>query len=107
MTRNCNICPLPVAQSFPDNLADSTHRLHGATALHSSEGRASEGLKRGTGTMAGQKVEDRALGLLTAFERAGRSVSRVIIEGRRIELELETGQDSDEFERIDMRHGKA
>ena len=57
--------------------------------------------------MAGRTLEDKALSLLAAFERAGRAVNRVVIDGRRIELELASGEDSDEFDRIDMRHGKA
>ncbi len=52
------------------------------------------------------KIDQRALSLITSFEKAGRSISRVTIEGRRIELELSKEQDSDEFDRIDMRHDK-
>lgn len=44
--------------------------------------------------------------MLNAFENAGKPVSRVIVDGRRIELELSSIQESDEFDRIDMRHGK-
>lgn len=57
--------------------------------------------------MTAIKLEQQALRMLAAFESAGRSVSRVVIEGRRIELELSKGEDGDEFDRIDMRHGKA
>ncbi len=56
--------------------------------------------------MAASKIERKALTLLNAFENAGKPVSRVIVDGRRIELELSSFQDSDEFDRIDMRHGK-
>ena len=56
--------------------------------------------------MSARNLEEKALSLLAAFENAGRAVSRVVIEGRRIELELAMGEDSDEFSRIDMRHGK-
>lgn len=56
--------------------------------------------------MAASTVEQRALRLLTAFENAGKLVSRVTIEGRRIEIVLSKEQDADEFDRIDMRHGK-
>ena len=56
--------------------------------------------------MSALKIEQRALSLLNAFEKSGRVVSRVIIEGRKIELELFKGQDIDEFESIDMRHDK-
>ncbi len=61
----------------------------------------------GGSVMARSTVEQRALDLLNTFERAGKAVSRVTVEGRRIELVLATEQDSDEFDRIDMRHGKA
>ena len=57
--------------------------------------------------MARSTVEQRALALLNTFERAGKAVSRVTVEGKRIELVLVSEQDSDEFDRIDMRHGKA
>lgn len=43
---------------------------------------------------------------LSAFERAGRPVGRVIVDGRKIELDLMSDQPVDDFERIDMRHGK-
>jgi hypothetical protein len=56
--------------------------------------------------MATSKIEQSALSLLAAFENAGKSVSRVIVEGKRIELVLSTEHDVDEFDRIDMRHDK-
>lgn len=56
--------------------------------------------------MAGSRVEQRALRLLKTFENAGKTVSRVTIEGRRIEIVLSKEQDVDEFDGIDMRHGK-
>ena len=56
--------------------------------------------------MASTNLEQSALSLLTAFEKAGKSVSRVIVEGKRIELVLATEHDADDFDRIDMRHGK-
>jgi len=56
------------------------------------------------GKMAATNIEQKALALLNTFERAGKSVTRVTIQGRKIELELSTGQGGDEFERIDMRH---
>ncbi|MDJ0995625.1 MAG: hypothetical protein QNI90_18745 [Dinoroseobacter sp.] len=56
--------------------------------------------------MAGITAEQKALSLLNAFERAGRAVSRVVVDGRRIELELAPSDDRDEYDRIDMRHGK-
>ncbi|WP_425050475.1 hypothetical protein [Psychromarinibacter sp. S121] len=57
--------------------------------------------------MAVTGIEQKALGLLNAFERAGKSVSRVLVDGRKIELVLEQrgAAEADEFERIDMRHG--
>lgn len=54
--------------------------------------------------MPSTTLEQKALSLLNTFERAGKSVSRVVIEGRRIELEIHKGDDVDEFDRIDMRH---
>lgn len=56
--------------------------------------------------MAGTTIEEKALRALAAFERAGKSVSRVTLDGRKIELVLRSGDEADEFERIDMRHGK-
>ena len=57
--------------------------------------------------MAQAKIEDKALRFLAAFERAGKSVGRVTIDGKKIELVLiESGQ-VDEFERIEMRYDKA
>ena len=56
--------------------------------------------------MAGTTIEEKALRALAAFERAGKSVSRVTLDGRKIELVLRLGDEADEFERIDMRHGK-
>jgi len=51
-------------------------------------------------------VEQKALSLLRAFEGAGKSVHRVSIEGRRIEIELSKEDVRDEFERINMHYGK-
>ncbi|MBY6202456.1 hypothetical protein KUV65_13840 [Maritalea mobilis] len=59
------------------------------------------------GKMPSNKIEHQALRLLSAFERAGKQVSRVTIDGRKIELVLASGEDADEFDRIDMRHGQA
>lgn len=56
--------------------------------------------------MASTKLEQSALSLLAAFESAGKSVSRVIVDGRRIELVLSKEHDADDFDKIDMRHGK-
>lgn len=52
-------------------------------------------------------IEEKALRLLSAFERAGRTVGRVTVEGSRIELVLSEASPLDEFERIEMRHDKA
>lgn len=57
--------------------------------------------------MANSTIEQRALSLLRTFERAGKAVSRVTIEGKRIELVLSQPKEDDEFARIDMRHDKA
>ncbi|MEP1765265.1 MAG: hypothetical protein ABJJ53_01225 [Sulfitobacter sp.] len=56
--------------------------------------------------MSASTVEQRALSLLSTFEKAGKTVSRVTIEGKKIELVLSTGPTADEFERIDMRYDK-
>ncbi|MGI3213434.1 hypothetical protein ACROSR_20365 [Roseovarius tibetensis] len=56
--------------------------------------------------MSSTKLEQSALSLLAAFESAGKSVSRVIVDGRRIELVLSKEHDADDFDKIDMRHGK-
>lgn len=56
--------------------------------------------------MSATNLEKRALSLLNIFEKAGKTVSRVTIDGRRIELELAKGESQDEFDRIDMRHDK-
>lgn len=57
--------------------------------------------------MAQSTLEQKALSLLKTFESAGKTVTRVVVEGRRIEIEIYKGEDRDEFEKIDMRHGKA
>lgn len=56
--------------------------------------------------MSRAKMEHQALDLLAAFEQAGKTVRRVTIEGRRIEIELNNGDDRDDFDRIEMRHDK-
>ena len=56
--------------------------------------------------MTVNRIEQKALSLLTTFENAGKTVNRVTIEGRRIEIELSKVEDHDEFEGIDMRHDK-
>ena len=56
--------------------------------------------------MATGSLEKRALSLLAALEGAGKSVSGIAIEGRRIEIVLSSGETFDEFEKIEMRHGK-
>ena len=45
-------------------------------------------------------LEQKALSLLNAFDRAGKSVSSVIIESKRIEIEIQGRDDSDEFDRL-------
>jgi hypothetical protein len=51
-------------------------------------------------------IEAKALSLLSALEASGRPVSRVVLEGRRIEVVLTSNENVDEFDRIDMRHDK-
>jgi hypothetical protein len=57
--------------------------------------------------MAQIKIEDKALRLLAAFERAGKSVGRVTVDGKKIELTLVEVGPVDEFETVEMTHGKA
>ena len=52
-------------------------------------------------------TERKAIKLLEALERAGKTVSAVVVDGRRIEVKFDGGSIVDEFDRIDMRHGKA
>ena len=56
--------------------------------------------------MTRTKIEDKALELLNRFERAGKMVGRVSIEGKKIELVLLDQTQRDDFEGIDMRHDK-
>lgn len=56
--------------------------------------------------MSGASIEQKALKVIAAFEKAGRSIRCVTLDGRKIELELSPTSDADEFERIDMRHDK-
>ena len=44
--------------------------------------------------------------MMTAFEKAGKTVSRVTVDGRRIEIDLAAKDVRDEFDRIDMHHGE-
>lgn len=89
---------------------DSVHRLFAWAAIaHSADMDArTVGTERAVQArhMAQTKIEKKALDLLNAFERAGKSVGRVTIEGRRIELVLNRPKETDEYEGIDMRHGK-
>ena len=53
-------------------------------------------------------AEKKALKYLDAVEATGRVVKRIVIDGRRIELELEIESDElSEFDKVDMRHDKA
>lgn len=56
--------------------------------------------------MARTTIEEKALRLLNAFECAGKSVGRVTVDGKKIELVLVGTATVDEFDRIDMRHDK-
>ena len=57
--------------------------------------------------MSASAIERKALSLLRTFENAGKSVSRITIEGKKIELVLATEQTPDEYAGIDMRYDKA
>lgn len=78
-------------------LADSATRMRNQTIMREPRVLAS---------MAGTKIEDKALRLLRAFERAGRPVGRVTVDGRKIEIVFAETPTLDEFERINMRHDK-
>lgn len=56
--------------------------------------------------MSARTIEQRAISLVRTFEASGKSVSGIAVEGRRIEVMLASGERFDEFDRIDMRHGK-
>ncbi len=56
--------------------------------------------------MSTTNIEQKALGLLKAFENAGKTVSRVAIDGRKIEIVLIVNKDADEYEGINMRYDK-
>lgn len=56
--------------------------------------------------MARTKIEDKALELLKRFEGAGKTVGRISVEGRKIELVLIGSSETDDFEGLDMRHDK-
>ena len=51
-------------------------------------------------------VEQKALGLVQAFERAGKLVKSVTIDGRKVQLVLADHKPADDFDEVDMRHGK-
>lgn len=53
------------------------------------------------------KIEAKALSIIDAFERSGKKVRKVILDGRRIEVELVDVDVQDSFAQIDMRYGKA
>ena len=56
--------------------------------------------------MAARTIEQRALSLLKILESSGKAVSSISVEGRRIEFVLASGESGDEFDGINMRHGK-
>ncbi len=56
--------------------------------------------------MTATKLEQLAIRLLNAVEGAGKTVSRVIVDGRRIEIEILKEDSVGDFDRIDMRLGK-
>lgn len=56
--------------------------------------------------MSAMTIEQKALCLLNAFERAGKLVSCVTVEGRKIEIVFAKVKEEDEFDRINMRHVK-
>ena len=57
--------------------------------------------------MPSTDLERKALNMLKMLEGTGRTVSRVVIEGKRMEFELTADETADEFDGIDMRHGQA
>lgn len=96
---DCRIIPTHLAS------ANTINRLHGPSPIHpiGAQTQRQIGLSMAE-KMTATNIEQRALRLLDLFERAGKSVSGVTIEGRKIEITLFKGDDSDEFDRIGMRH---
>ncbi len=74
---------------------------------HSSRWTREPLLRKGLTVSSAITTEQKAIRLLEALERAGRSVSSVVVEGRRIEVKFVGELAVDEFERIEMRHDKA
>lgn len=62
---------------------------------------------KGLALSSATTTEQKAIRLLEALERAGKAVTSVVVEGRRIEVKFDGVQTTDEFERIEMRHDKA
>lgn len=56
--------------------------------------------------MPGKSSDQKALALLRAFEQAGKEVSSIAIDGRKIELTFLQSERQDEFDRIEMCHDK-
>ena len=61
---------------------------------------------QGYTAMARKTIEEKALNLLHTFERAGRPVGRVTVDGKKIEIVFTAPNSPDEFERLNMRHDK-
>lgn len=58
--------------------------------------------------MPALSAEKKALSILKALEAEGHIVKRVVVEGKRIELELETvAAKPYDFDKVDMRYDKA
>lgn len=52
--------------------------------------------------MTTRTTSQRAVSLVEAMESRGKTVRRVIVDGRRIELELANGEPVDDFDAVDM-----
>ena len=56
--------------------------------------------------MGHTRIEEKALRLLRTFERSGRIIGRVTIEGKKIELVFAEPDVPDDYERLDFNHDK-
>lgn len=57
--------------------------------------------------MSATKTHQQALSFLNTLEKAGKSVSRVTIDGRKIMVDLAKPEAPDEFDEVEMRYDQA
>ncbi|WP_299663911.1 hypothetical protein [uncultured Ruegeria sp.] len=54
--------------------------------------------------MSGLTNEARAVKYINAFEDAGKTIRKVVVEGKRVEIEfVDPDEGKDEFDKLDMR----